>query len=117
MIFTREVSDPLASLVKKLDAEIANVGKRKLCSYVVYLSDEEDAEQRLKQLAESNGIKNVSLTVMEPPGPRRYKVAKDAAVTVVLYKRQRVVANHAFAPGQFTAECVEKVLSDLPKIQ
>lgn len=115
MIFTREINDSLTSLVKKLDAQVAKSDK-KMGAFVVLLTDEEDADKKLKALTDKEGIKNVSLTVDSIAGPPAYKVDKDAAVTVVLYKQQKVEANHAFKKGEFNAKGIEKVLDDLPKI-
>ena len=52
MIFTREINDPLTSLVKKVDAANQEQGK-KMGSFVVLLSDDEGVEKKLKGLAET----------------------------------------------------------------
>ena len=43
-------------------------------------------------------------------------MAKDAEVTVVLYKSRKVVSNYTFEKGKMTDKDVEKVIADLPKI-
>jgi hypothetical protein len=117
MIFTREINDPLTGLVKKLDAQVGKAGKNKMAAIVVVLTDDEGAEKKLKDLADVEQIKNVSLAVLEnPAGPPAYKIAKDAEVTVLLYKQHKVAANHAFKKGQFSEKSVEEVVADLPKI-
>jgi hypothetical protein len=118
MIFAREISDPLTSLVKKLDAEVGKAGKNKMTAFVVYLTNDEKAEGKLKDLASKEGIKNVSLAVLEnEAGPPAYKLAKEADVTVVLYKARKVAANHAFKKGEFDDKAVAAVVDDLPKIK
>ena len=42
MIFAREVSKPLASLVKKIDAATVDNSKAKMGSFVVFLGDEDE---------------------------------------------------------------------------
>jgi hypothetical protein len=117
MIFAREVSDSLTSLVKKIDAETAKNSKAKMGSFVVYISDDEKLGDKLKSIASKEGIKSTVLTIMDnPTGPPKYEVAKDAAVTVVFYNQRKVLANHAFKAGEFNSAAVDKVMADLPKI-
>src|SRR5712692_2944749 len=99
MIFAREVSDNLTSLVKKIDAETAKNSKSKMGSFVVFMSEDEKLGDKLKTLAEKEGIKKCILTIDNPAGPEGYKVAKNADVTVVLYNNRTVVSNHAFKKG------------------
>ena len=111
-VFVRKTSDALTSLVKKLDAAKENG----LNSFVVYLSDDEKLADQLKSFADKNGIKNTVLATMEVGGPRGWKIAKDAEVTVVLYNRRNVEANHTFAAGKLDAKGVTAIVDDLPKI-
>jgi hypothetical protein len=85
-------------------------------SCVVFLSDEEGLEKKLKDLAEHAGLKNVSLGIDNPAGPKTYKIAKEAEVTVVLYVKGKIKANHAFRKGELTAAAIEAVLADVPKL-
>jgi hypothetical protein len=116
MVFARETSDSLTSLVKKLDeATIANK-KARMGSFVVFLSDDEKLEDKLKQIAEKENIKKTILCIDNPAGPKGYKVAKDADIVVVFYDRQDVKVNHSYRKGEFNAKAVEAVMKDLPKI-
>lgn len=110
MVFSRTTSDNLTSLVKKLD-------KTKVNSFVVFLSDDEELEGKLKALAEKEGIKKTILSIDNVAGPKAYNVAKDAEVTVVLYNNRKVEANHAFKKGELNAKGIEAVLADIPKIE
>lgn len=116
MIFAREVSDNLTSLVKQIDeATVKNSGSR-MGSFVVFCSDEEGLEDKLTALAKKLELKKCILSMDNPTGPRRYKVAKDADVTVVLYNRQTVKANYAFKKGELKKDDVKKIVKDLSKI-
>jgi hypothetical protein len=115
MIFAREVSDPLTSLVKKIDAENQKHGK-KMMSFVVFLSDKEGLKDELKQLATKENLKQTVLSIESPAGPAGYTVPKEADVTVVLYVNRDIKANHAFRKGEFDAKDIEPILADLPKI-
>lgn len=116
MIFAREVSGPLTSLVKKLDAATASNKKAKMGSFVVFLSDDESLEGKLKTLAQKEGIKDCIFTIDNPAGPKGYNVAKDADVTVIFYNKKKVAANHAFKKGELKDGDVDKIVADLPKI-
>ncbi len=119
MVFARETSDSLASLVKKLDAEVGSNKAQRAAFVILLTQDGEAGEKKLKEIVEKEGIKNVSMSVMENVGgPDNFKtkVAKDAEVTVILYKAKKTVANHAFEKGKFDSKGVEAVVADLPKI-
>jgi len=68
------------------------------------------------KLFEKQGIKHVNLAIMEPAGPKHYKLSKEADVTVLLYKRRKVEANHAFKKGDLNEKALESILADLSKI-
>ncbi|MFN4259926.1 MAG: hypothetical protein ACK4RK_11590 [Gemmataceae bacterium] len=116
MIFAREISDPLTSLVKKIDAATADNSSCRMGSFVVFCSDDEDLEDKLKSLAAKEGLKDIVLSIDNPSGPPQYKVAKDADVTVVLYNKRKVAANYAFKKGELKEADIAKIVGDLKKI-
>ena len=116
MIFAREVSDPLASLVKKIDAATSKHSDCSMGSFVVFLSDDEKLNDQLKALADKEGIKQCVLCTDNPAGPKGYNVAKDADITVVLYNKRNVKANFAFKKGELNDAAVEKVVGAVTKI-
>jgi hypothetical protein len=116
MIFAREISDSLTSLVKKLDdAAIKNKSAR-MGAFIVFCSDEEGLEQKLKDLAKKENIKELVLTIDNPSGPAGYGVAKDADITVVLYTKRTVMANHAFKKGAIKPKDIDAIVADVVKI-
>jgi hypothetical protein len=116
MIFAREISDPLTSLVKKIDAATAKNSDCRMGSFVVFLTDDEGLETKLKELAKKEKIDHTVLTIDNPAGPRPYSIAKDADVTVVLYTNRNVKANYAFKKGEMKEADVEKIVGDVSKI-
>jgi predicted transcriptional regulator len=116
MIFAREIDDSLTGLVKKIDAATAEHKNDKMGSFVVFTTDDEDLEKKLKDLAEKEGIKDTVFTIDNPAGPKGMKLDKEAAVTVVLYKDKEVKVSRAFKKGELTSQEIDKVLKDLPKI-
>jgi hypothetical protein len=116
LIFARKLSGPLATLARRLDAEVARNRPARLRAVLVVLSDEEGLEEKLEALAREEGIRNVSLAVMGPGGPKHYHLCPAADVTAVLYRTSKAVANHAFRQGQFDEQAVGTVLGDVPRI-
>jgi hypothetical protein len=116
MIFAREISDPLTSLVKKLDEATDKNSSAKMGSFVVFCSKEEGLDKKLKELADKEKFKKTILAIDNPAGPDGYGVAKDADVVVVLYVKKNVKVNYTFKKGEFKESDIEKILGDLDKI-
>jgi hypothetical protein len=116
MIFAREISDPLTSLVKQIDKATAHNSSCKMGSFVVFLNDDESLEKHLKELVKKEGIEHTVLAIDNPAGPSGYEVAKEADVTVVLYTHRNVKVNYAFKKGAMKEKDVEKIVKDISKI-
>src|SRR5262249_1888406 len=108
MIFAREISDPLTSLVKKIDAATAKNSDCRMGSFIVFCSDSEGLEEKLKDLAKNEKLEHIIFTIDNPQGPQRYKIAKEADITVVLYKQQKVKSNFAFKKGALEDKDIDK---------
>jgi hypothetical protein len=106
----------LTGLVKKLDAATAKHSDCRMGCFVVFLSDDEKLEQKLKSWAAHEKLKHTVLTIDNPAGPRGYNVAKDAEVTVLLYTHKTVKANYAFKKGELKEKDVDKIVADVPTI-
>jgi hypothetical protein len=116
MIFAREVSDSLTSLVKKIDEATADHTKQRMGSFVVFCNDDENLKGQLKDLAKKEKLQEIILTIDQPTGPEAYKVAKDADVTVILYNQRVVKANYAFKKGELKDANIEAILKDVDKM-
>lgn len=104
--------------MKELDKAVAAGKDAKLASFVVFLTDSrEKLEPQLKELAAKEKIENVPLTIVESvAGPEKYKIAKDADVTVILYNKGKSEANFAFGKGKLDEKGVKDVVAAIPKI-
>jgi hypothetical protein len=118
------MSDPLTSLVKKIDQRVDAAGKttRPLGTYVIFDSSAAGLDQQLRDLAEYEALKRVSLGIGAPP--KDYEVSKEADVTVVIYNvgrrhQQKVTANFALRLGELDEakiDAIAKAVSEvLPK--
>jgi hypothetical protein len=117
-IFARDITDDLASLVKQVDEQVEKNGSKQMKAFVVVLAEDADAAApKLEELAKKQGIKNVPLTIFDgAAGPPSYKIAKDADVTVLMWRGLKVKANHAFKKGELNEKGTEAVVADAPKI-
>src|SRR4051812_4342343 len=103
MIFAREVTEGLTSLVKKVDEATVKNSKSGMCSFVVVCNDDEKMEDQLKELAKKAGLKKCVLSLVDrPAGPTGYdkEMSREADVTVVLYTRRSTKAQFAFKKGE-----------------
>src|SRR5262249_5071864 len=116
LIFAREPGRALASLARKLDVTVARHRSARLRAVVVVLSDDAGIDEKLDALSRKEGLGNVSLAYLAPPGPKPYQLADAADVTVILYRKRTVVANHAFKKGELNEKAIAAVLRDVPRL-
>jgi|SRR5689334_12997702 hypothetical protein len=114
-VFAREITPGLTSLVKKLE-KATSEGDSKAGAFIVLLTDDEKAEDKLKELAEKENLKKVVLLLDNPAGPKEYHIAKEADVTVVLYEKKEVKKNFAYEKGKFTDKEADKVAAAIKEI-
>ena len=117
MIFAREISDNLTSLVKKIDKATAENAKKRMGSFVVFCSNEEKLEGDLKELGKKEKFSKTILSLVDSKaGPGGYDIPKEADVVVVLYKNRKVQSQFAYKKGEFKEKDVEEIMEALPKI-
>src|SRR5262249_43902626 len=97
------------------------VGKEKengrpLRAAAILTTDDATAEKALQQLGKAEAITNVVLAIDRPGGPPGYGLSMEAEMTVILYDKYEVRANHAFAKGMFTERARNAIFDDIPKI-
>ncbi|HKB03080.1 MAG TPA: hypothetical protein VKD90_12720 [Gemmataceae bacterium] len=114
-VFAREITPGLTSLVKKLE-QSASGSDTKVGAFVVLMTDDDKAEAQLKELAEKENLKKVVLLLDNPAGPKEYKIAKEADVTVLLYEKKEVKKNFAYEKGKFTAADADKVAAAMKEL-
>ena|SRR6476646_3185486 len=107
-VFAREITPGLTSLVKKLE-QAAEAGSPKTKAFVVLMTDDDKAEDKLKDLAKAEKIDKVLLMVDNPAGPKSLKIAKEADVTVVLYTQKNVKKTLTFEKGKLTDKTADDV--------
>ncbi len=116
MVFAREVTDSLTSLVKKIDEATQKNRDARMGSFVVFCNDDEGLKKKLEDLADKEKLKKTILTIDNPAGPEGYEIAKDADVTVILYVSRTVKVNHAYKKGELNDREIDRIMSEIPKI-
>jgi hypothetical protein len=116
VIFGRQITPELTRLVKRIDEATDKNQKRSMGSFAVLLNDSDKLEKELKELARKEKIQHCTLAIDNPEGPEGYKIVPEAEVTVLLYTKQTVKANHAFDKGELNDKGIEAILADLRKI-
>ena len=117
-IFAREIDDKVASLIKQIDAQVAQNQSKKMKAFVVLLSEQpKDSESKLQDVAKENDLKNIPLTTFNgAAGPEEYKLSGDADLTVLMWVNSDVKVNRAFAKGELDKKAIDAILADTNKI-
>lgn len=117
VVFARSADCPqTVKLLKKLDQITGENEKAEMGSYAVYLSDDDKVADHLAKLVKKEGLKNLIISVDNPAGPAKYKISKDADITVLLYTEHKVKANHTFKKGEIKDSDIETIAKDVSKI-
>ena len=115
------MSDPLTSLVKKIDERVeAAAGKtsRPLGAYFIF-PGADGLDQRLRAIAQKESLKRVNLCIGTLPP--RYEVNNEADLTVMIYSvgrrpEQHVTANFALRRGELDDEKIDAIARALAQV-
>jgi hypothetical protein len=116
VVFAREATPEVATLLKQLDEATLKNAKIEMGSYAVFCNDKDGLDKQLTKLAADQKLTKLILSIDNPAGPKGYEISKDAEVTVVLYTNFEVKANHSFRKGELTPASITKVVADVAKI-
>jgi len=100
MVFAREVSPEVGTLMKRIETATAALAEKRLGSCVVFCNEAESLPGQLVQVAKQEHLDHIILATCAASGPPRYGISPDADVTVLLYDHATVRANHAFKKGE-----------------
>ena len=116
VVFARGTSDALGKLVAQLDAAAITEKDSGCKVWVTLLAPKADLDS-LAKWAQKSGIKGAPVGAFEDAdGPPSYKLHKDADVTVILFTKQKVVANFAFRAGELDDKAIENVMKSVPQM-
>jgi hypothetical protein len=116
VVFARNLSDPLGKLLTKLEAAGAKAKDSGYKVWCTQLAASADLDS-LAKWAQKQGLKTVPVGAFEDAdGPPSYKLNKDAEVTVLLFTKQKVVANFALRPGELTDKKIDEIVKAVPQL-
>jgi hypothetical protein len=116
VVFARSTSDSLGKLLGKLEAAGAAKKDSGYRVWMTLLAEKADLDV-LAKWAQKEGIKTVPVGAYEDAdGPPSYKLHKDADVTVILFTKQKVIANFAFRSRELTDKRIDEVVKVVPHL-
>ena len=119
MIFTRKIDDGLTSLVKRLDAMVADNEEKKMAALVNFVGEDPDALQ--KEAADFGGKNKIVNTALIVPkdhadGPKQYGINAETSVAVILYRDKKVKILHTLAEGKLTKQQIAAIVKDADEL-
>ncbi|HEV3143869.1 MAG TPA: hypothetical protein VGZ47_08305 [Gemmataceae bacterium] len=118
IVFARQSSEELGKLAAELDKAVADPKNAPLRGWVTFLSDNQPKmDPQVVQWGQKHAIRSMPLGIFEDnDGPPSYRLGQDADVTILLFVKQKVVANFAYRTGELTDTARAEVLKAVPKI-
>jgi hypothetical protein len=127
LIFARKQDAPTARLLRDLRDALREHSDKKLFGWLVFLANPDPSadtgaqtsgasamERSALEFARRNNATTLPLTVLDDPqGPPGYRIAPDAAVTLLFFRRGKIVANRAYRDREWTMEAAGSALRDL----
>lgn len=116
VVFARTLSEPLGTLLRKLDAETTARSGTGFKTWMTQLTDTADLDG-LGKWSQEQGLKSVPVGAFEDPdGPPAYLLADDADVTVILFVKEKVIGNFAYRAGELNDKAIDRVMKTVPKL-
>ncbi len=116
VVFARALTPQLGKLLARLDAEAVSRKDAGFKAWMTLLAADADLDA-LGKWAKEQGLKSLPVGAFEDAdGPPAYKLHRDADVTVLLFVKERVVANFAFRGGELTDRTADDVMKAVPAI-
>ena len=117
-VFARDLSEPLGGLVQQLDKAVLEHKKADLRAWVTFLGDDQPGlDPKVVRWGLKHAVRNVPLGVFEDAGgPPSYRLNREADVTVLLFVKQKVVANFALRSGELTEEKIGEIMKAVPRL-
>lgn len=118
VIFARTLNEPLGKLTRGLDKAVQAYKTSDLRAWVTFLNDDQTAfDPKVVQWGKEHAVRSVPLGVFEDAGgPPTYRLSRDADMTVLLFVKQKVVANFAFRSGELTQEKTIDILRTISRL-
>jgi len=114
-VFARSIDGKLDSLLKELDQVVAANESKKAVSFVNLDGENIDGlKTQAQKLVDKAKVNNIAVVV---PTEKRQgwgglKLNPKADLTVLIYRKGKIAANHAFAEGELDEKAIKKIVKD-----
>jgi hypothetical protein len=120
MIFTNDLTPPLADLITTVDKKVKDKSDKKLASFMVLLNGDPDIlKVAAEQIVEQLGVKNMAIVKSiddNVNGPKTYKLNPAMGTTVLVYREGKVQANYAIPPGGIDKKAITSIMASTDKM-
>lgn len=116
LVFSRSLTKPVGELLVELDQESAARKGTGFKAWMTLLTSKADLDQ-LAKWSQENGLKNLPVGAFEDEdGPPAYKISKDVDVTVLLFVKEKVVANYSLKVNDLTKSKMQEIRKTIGKL-
>lgn len=118
MVFVREITPELRKLLKGIDELVDTHRAEGLRSFGVFMANESKMLLPVVQTLAFDEKLNMPLTISASSvdGAAGPHLQNDSAITIVLYRDQKVTANFSYRAGELDSEGIVRVLSEVRKL-
>ncbi len=113
-MFARSVDDNLASLVKQIDKQVGN-SKQKVFVTIIG-GDADENEKKIKQLEKITVSRFRCARFEDESGPKSWKIAKEAEVTVMLYNKRKFTFTKGYKMADLNEDTVKELVGQVKKL-
>jgi hypothetical protein len=118
-IYTRSADANVAKLMSEVDKIVTANEDKKAASFVNVLgSDTDELKKSAESLVENSKAENIAVVVPvdHDKGPANLKLNPDIDVTVLIYSKGTIEANHSLSAKDLTTEKIAAIIADTDKI-
>ncbi len=116
LVFTRLLTKPVGELLVQLDQESVARKGTGFKAWMTLLTNKADLDH-LAKWSQENGLKNLPVGAFEDEdGPPSYKISKDVDVTVLLFVKEKVVANYSLKMDELTKPKMQEIRKSISKL-
>lgn len=117
VVFAREVTDTVSSLLQQIDKQVADHADQKLSAFMVVVGENADqVKPDLERLATAQNLRNTPLTVFhEPEGPVGYGLSPETPIQVMMWNNEGLKVNRPIA-GELSREEIAEIVDETKAI-
>lgn len=122
LVFARGTTDATRELMARLTAAVAREKEKRLFGWFVFLTEKDagkelQREREIFEFVKRSGCASLPVSVLgDPAGPPGFKIDPEAEVTILQFRRRRVLSNQAYRASEWNLRKAEEALAGLPAL-